>query len=332
MKKCTGCGIEKEHTPELFYRDKGFKSGLKSRCKECNKKAQKYRAEHPKQKGEKLPPGMKKCKGCGKIKKHNEEFFHRDRKTRAGFKGRCKDCIAKITKEYRSRPETIARLKLYYARPDVIEMYKKHRDDPDRRKAEKEANKEWYNKQKNKELVKKRNKERYADSKKKKEIQKKTKIYMSKPENKLRRNEREVEKRKNNPVLRIKHNLKCNFSKQLKKIGTKKPKGTMHYIGCSKEELLHHLNVGTHKIIDYLENTNKKTLFNCDHIIPSAYFLDKLELDAEGKITKETEPWLYKWWNYRNLRIWPATDNNSKNDKMDYELIKQHGIEDLLKI
>ena len=74
----------------------------------------------------------------------------------------------------------------------------------------------------------------------------------------------------------------------------------------------------------------KKILFHNDHIIPSAYFRDKIEVDEEGNILPECEPWLYKWWNYRNFRIWPALENTIKNDKLDVELIKEYGIEDLL--
>lgn len=38
LKKCTKCGEEFEATPKYFYRNKDGKDGLRSQCKECEKK------------------------------------------------------------------------------------------------------------------------------------------------------------------------------------------------------------------------------------------------------------------------------------------------------
>ena len=79
---------------------------------------------------------------------------------------------------------------------------------------------------------------------------------------------------------------------------------------------------------DYMKNSKGKVFFHIDHVIPSSYFTQQLELDEQQKI--ENEEVLYKWWNYRNLRVWPAKDNIQKYNTLDMDLIKQHGIEDLL--
>lgn len=141
---------------------------------------------------------------------------------------------------------------------------------------------------------------------------------------------KEEQQKKLEPINKIKANMSSKFSVLLKRMNTCKPDGTISYTNRTKQELLDHFNSGKYTAVDYMKNTKDKILFHIDHIIPSAYYLEKLELDENGNITPETEPWLYKWWNYRNLRIWPAKDNISKKDKLDMDLIKEYGIEDLL--
>lgn len=77
-----------------------------------------------------------------------------------------------------------------------------------------------------------------------------------------------------------------------------------------------------------MKNTKGNILFHIDHIIPSKYFMDQLVLDDDNNIVNEEI--LYKWWNYRNLRVWPASDNIVKGAELNYELIEKYGISDLL--
>jgi hypothetical protein len=135
---------------------------------------------------------------------------------------------------------------------------------------------------------------------------------------------------KDSPLYKIKANMSSAFSVLLKRMNTVKPHGTMHYTDCTKKELLDHFNSGIYTATDYIRNTKDVILFHIDHIIPSDYYLKKLKLDADNNITPETEPWLYKWWNPRNLRVWPAKDNLTKSATVDHDLIAQYGIEDLL--
>lgn len=46
LKRCTTCGEGKPATAEYFYRDKSFKCGLSSKCKQCKKQYQHANKEH----------------------------------------------------------------------------------------------------------------------------------------------------------------------------------------------------------------------------------------------------------------------------------------------
>jgi hypothetical protein len=131
-----------------------------------------------------------------------------------------------------------------------------------------------------------------------------------------------------NPKNKLRQVLSSSLTMQLKKVGTTKPSSTMIYVGTTKELLVKHLNKGQYTMEDYNKNTKGNILFHIDHIIPSSYYMDQLVLAEENNIVNEDI--LYKWWNYRNLRVWPAIDNISKSNNIDAELIKQHEIEDLL--
>lgn len=60
--------------------------------------------------------------------------------------------------------------------------------------------------------------------------------------------------------------------------------------------------------------------YHTDHIIPLSYY----------QIDQETHPDLPKAWSLRNLRIVSAEENLQKNDKLDWRLIAERGIMDLL--
>jgi hypothetical protein len=291
MKKCKGCGRLKEVTSEFFYRDKRVKSGFRSKCKDCIKLYNSCVSQEHKEYA-----GTKKCTKCRKVKEHTSEFFHRANREKSGFRSKCKECIKEEGKKYHSKPEVKARMKEYINVPENKQRHSENRNKPE---------------------VKERAK-------------KVQKLYSQKPEVIIKRNEWLRNARKTNPLKRIQHSMGNNFCKNLKNLNTSKPKGTMMYVGCTREELIENFNCGEYTMEDYMKNANKETIFDCDHIIPSKYFMDKIRTDENNKVTKETEPWLYKWWNYRNLRIWPSSPNRSKSDDMDYDLIDKHGIRDLL--
>ena len=74
---------------------------------------------------------------------------------------------------------------------------------------------------------------------------------------------------------------------------------------------------------EHLNSTKKPDWgddLHIDHIIPCASF----------DHTNEEE--VKKCWNWRNLRYLPAEENKSKQDKLDMDLVKSYGIEDLLPV
>ena len=74
---------------------------------------------------------------------------------------------------------------------------------------------------------------------------------------------------------------------------------------------------------EHLNSTKKPDWgddLHIDHIIPSSLFDHTNE--------EETK----KCWNWRNLRYLPAEENKNKKDKLDMDLVKSYGIEDLLPV
>ncbi|MEU8138986.1 endonuclease VII domain-containing protein [Streptodolium elevatio] len=92
-KKCSRC---KRHLPRnSFASNKSIEDGLQSYCREC---AANYYAERRRAKGftvrpkVEVPPGHKRCPGCGVVKPHSEWHIHR--RSSDGFAARCKACRA----------------------------------------------------------------------------------------------------------------------------------------------------------------------------------------------------------------------------------------------
>tara|TARA_Y100000593_G_scaffold72819_1_gene133788 strand:- start:248 stop:883 length:636 start_codon:yes stop_codon:yes gene_type:complete len=129
-------------------------------------------------------------------------------------------------------------------------------------------------------------------------------------ENKERRAEYVKNRRKNDEQYRIRSCLGRGLLRTLKEIGKTKNASILSYISCSIESLQEHLN--STKKPDWGDD------LHIDHIIPKTSF----------DHTNEQE--IKKCWNWRNLRYLPAEENLSKSDKLDMDLVKSYGIEDLL--
>lgn len=83
------------------------------------------------------------------------------------------------------------------------------------------------------------NKEELSSQQEEKEIYDKQYYKDHKEERAVYRRQWEEEKRKNDPIYRLKCNIRRRFRGWLN--GNKKSKGTFQYINCSKEELVTHL-------------------------------------------------------------------------------------------
>ena len=185
----------------------------------------------------------------------------------------------------------------------IAEKNKKHYEENKEQIAERR--KKHY--EENKEQKKEYNKKHYEENKER--IDENSKKWRE--ENKERIDEYLKNRRKNDENFRIKRYLSSALANALKKSNTNKKNKTMTYVGCSKEELLLHLQ-STKKT----EWQNEK--LHIDHIIPRALY----------DHTDEDE--IYKCWNWRNLRYLPEKENISKGNKLDMNLVNQCAIEDLL--
>jgi hypothetical protein len=117
-KKCSDCGKNKEQTAEFFHRDKGFKSGFKARCKDCENIIR----NKPKRKA-------------------NDKKQAQNRNARPEVRIQRKE----QRKEYKARPEVTKHTKEYN---------KEYLSRPEVKKHTKEYHKEWYKKPENKERKK----------------------------------------------------------------------------------------------------------------------------------------------------------------------------------
>jgi len=130
--------------------------------------------------------------------------------------------------------------------------------------------------------------------------------------NKPQINKYERDKLKNDEQFRIRKRLSKSLNAVLKNIGKRKNASILSHIGCSIEFMQEHLS--STKKPDWGDD------LHIDHIIPCALF----------DHTNEEE--VKKCWNWRNLRYLPAEENMSKKDKLDMDLVKSYGIEDLLPV
>jgi len=170
---------------------------------------------------------------------------------------------------------------------------------------------------KNKEELKKQRRKRYEKNKEKmllqaklyyennkEEILKKEKKYYEKNRNKKIAEACNYEKnrRKSDEGYRLRRNVHALFGRFLK---GKKSKKFEEYVGYSYNDL-----------VSYLGELREG--YHVDHIIPkSLYSLENI---------KEIK----KCWSLKNLRLLPAKENLSRSKNIDWNLIKQHSLYDIL--
>lgn len=106
MKKCTGCGIEKESSS--FYKDKRGLLGIRSSCIKCDKERKENRPK-------KLIT-IKQCSECRKVL--SIEQFYKDRYSPDKFMAACKKCVNKRQDEYlhKNKRKRNAYRRKYYSR------------------------------------------------------------------------------------------------------------------------------------------------------------------------------------------------------------------------
>lgn len=290
----------------------------------------------------------KKCNNCGDIK--TIDNYHKSKNTKSGVRGVCKKCIKDhyeinkddiLDKSKKYREENKEKLKKrrkkeYIKNKETYEQYYEENKEYiliERKKYHKK-NKEKLNKkskeynEKNKYELLKNKKEYYEENKKEiKEKQKKyraeNKEYFEKYNKEYRENNKEKLNKKsaewakdkidNDPSFYLKEKLRDLFKKNMKNKNKSKQKKFKEYTGFRNDEYENHFKVDP-LWIKYCNGAG----LHIDHIIPvSSYDFNDLEE-------------IKKCWNPLNLRLLPATENMSKGNKIDMDLIKKHNIEHLL--
>lgn len=105
-------------------------------------------------------------------------------------------------------------------------------------------------------------------------------------------------KQRENPLIRLKDNMRKCVGRYLKKVGVNKDNHTFEFIGCSPEFLREYITKGFTDGMDW-ENYGK---WHIDHVIPLC--------------SAKNENELIKLFHYTNLQPLWATDNISKGGKI----------------
>ena len=118
----------------------------------------------------------------------------------------------------------------------------------------------------------------------------------------IKRREREILKRKTNPLFKLKNTLRRRIFGSLKAKSWNKRNTTKDFLGCEFETVKIHLE----NQFVYGMNWHNHGLFgwHIDHIIPLS--------------SAKTEEELYKLCHYTNLQPLWAEDNLKKSDKINY--------------
>jgi hypothetical protein len=128
------------------------------------------------------------------------------------------------------------------------------------------------------------------------------KIYREKNREKI--NQRELNRKKTEPLYKLTHNVRNRISKFIKSKGITKKNKTFNIVGCSSEFLKEHIEK---QFTNGMEWDLIWKDIHIDHIIPLS--------------SAKTEEEIYKLCHYTNLQPLWAKDNLRKGDKLDYTKI-----------
>jgi hypothetical protein len=111
------------------------------------------------------------------------------------------------------------------------------------------------------------------------------------------------ERRKKDPLFKLKGRLRCASYKAFK--GQRKPKKTEELLGCTYNDFKDYI---TAQFVGNMTWENYGDVWHVDHIIPLATIKDVSQIDLISSLC-----------HYSNLQPLFADDNHSKNDRLDYE-------------
>lgn len=252
------------------------------------------------------------CTKCG-IEKPLSNFYFRNDK---GYhKKQCIECTLEMDKINRekNKEKIKIRVKNHSQKPEVKNMRKEYMKDYKLKNKEiiKEKNKKY--RQDNREKIKEYHKKHYEENREKLLLQGKKRLSKNK-ERRKEYNKNYRKKRLNNDAeYKIKSYMLSHFTRELKKRNIDKKDKMFKMTGYKYSDYINHLK----KDKLWVEYNNNNGI-HIDHIIPlSQYDLKNIEE-------------IKKCWNPENLRLLPSSENQSKGNNIDFDLIKKHNIEHLL--
>lgn len=317
MKVCSKCKIEKDNI--CFSFQKAGKNGLRSNCKDCDKKYheenktidQKNRDKIRKDKKEAF---IKICNVCN-IEKNKSEFEFLKEKN--NYRSQCKVCVSiRRQKHYKKNKNTLKekRKKYYYLNLEKEKIYFKKYYTKNK-EIIKIKNKE-YN-QKNKETIKIKNK-KYKENHKNN-----IKHYLVKNKDSIKkvRNAREKLRKEIDPSYKLKTIMSKSINKMLKSFGfSKNGESFSRYLDCPINQLKKHIELlfsapenldhngkiwmkweswGIYNSKIWDDNDSSTWTWNVDHIIPQ----------SDLPYTSMEDENFKKCWSLENLRPYSAKQN-----------------------
>lgn len=242
------------------------------------------------------------CKKCG-LEKNIDDF----RKTYEWYRNTCKDCEKKYREEHREHKNEVNRLYYENNKDKKKEYYLKHFDDIKKKNQDRRAanpkkyqlmSRKYYDN--NKDEILKRGKI-YRENNSELIQKRRQKYYQS---NKAIIHEKQRIRRNEDPVYKLKGQVRRCLNDSFKKKGFRKSKHTEEILGLPLLEFY------TYLLKTYKENYGKdwdgKEIVHVDHIIPLA--------------TAKTEEEVLKLCHYTNLQLLNAEDNMDKKDKLDWSV------------
>jgi hypothetical protein len=195
------------------------------------------------------------------------EGFYKSKSKKDGLESNCKKCVKAKSATYRAsnRERIKAHDAEYYARPEVKAHIKAKNARPE---------------------IKERKRKYDAE-------------YKSRPEIKERRNQQERQRRRDDPVWRLRCSVSRSIHQALKLRDKTKGGSTFDHLPYSREELAEHLEK---QFDEHMTWDNHGTYWHIDHIRPHASF----------KYDSLDHPEFQKCWALENLRPLKASENMSK--------------------
>jgi len=240
----------------------------------------------------------KVCCTCGEYKTWEGYYKTAAKGRKITYRSDCKACISAKTK---------ARRKVDGERMREISKrsWQKHKDNP----KHKERERRYY--QANKEAYKRRHEEYMKDPEFVANKKAKAREWeLKNRDHKLRMEyERRRIRRKEDPVYKLKCDVRCRLNYSLKNKRIRKTKSTVDYLGCDWETLWKHLgdtfesNYGMPR--EWLTGFN----YEIDHVEPMA------KAETADEVIRRSH--------YTNLQILLTEDNRSKKDREDWDLLEE---------